>query len=717
MTIRSLLSLPRLQRFTLLSGVYLVVAVPLVFNELAYDTALWEKLIVAHIVALRFALAWCLHPGRWRLEAFDIPLLMLLAWFAASWTMAINPVRSGLEVIRVLLVVVLYAAVARTYRPSFLGPWTGAIGIALAVVSFLGVCQYLGLGFTEIRSAGMPSATFLYRNFAAMYVVSALPVAVARFLVAERDGEAWAWAVVGGLASLFLLYTRTRGAWVGFGSALGAAALFLVVTKGSRPWRLPDWTTGKRAAAVTCVSLVCVCSSIPPLGGIAGEQLASAQKEGVATAVVSILEGQHSGRLAAWTQSLKLISDHWLVGVGVGNWALVYPRYAGETFASDGGMFFRPHNDYLWVVSELGVVGLLLAGWVVLSIVRVAIRCLTRMEDTTGALVLLGMMAGLVALSGHAFFSFPKERPATLASVSLYLGILAATWRSVRDETREPSFPRGAAWGALVICALALIPVGRAVAFSRHHFRTDLFRFVGRFDASLREAQAAKRLGIVDARIYEFEGFALQKLGRVEEAYRSRIEGLAYHPNNPWSLHAVGVYAQELGRHRDALPMLERAAQLAPRVGVFHRELGLSQAHLGRANRAAASFDRALALMPNDPLTQLEASTFAMMTGDTARAHAHLAVASEKIGNERGKLLTLGRYALGAREGSIAEDAFNRALDIKDGTDAIVGLARAQAMNGRADEAAALLRGRRFKVDDQRVVAEIEALLLELSRE
>ena len=111
---------------------------------LAYDTALWEKLIVAHVVALRFALVWCLHPGRWRLEVFDIPLLTLLAWFAASWTMAINPVRSGLEVIRVLLVVVLYAAVARTYRPSFLGPWTGAIGIALAVVSFLGVCQYLG---------------------------------------------------------------------------------------------------------------------------------------------------------------------------------------------------------------------------------------------------------------------------------------------------------------------------------------------------------------------------------------------------------------------------------------------------------------------------------------------------------------------------------------------------------------------------------------------
>ena len=27
-------------------------------------------------------------------------------------------------------------------------------------------------------------------------------------------------------------------------------------------------------------------------------------------------------------------------------------------------MFFRPHNDYLWILSELGIVGGLLVVWV-----------------------------------------------------------------------------------------------------------------------------------------------------------------------------------------------------------------------------------------------------------------------------------------------------------------------------------------------------------------
>ncbi len=122
----------RRDRLILLSGIYLVVAVPLAFNEGAHDTAIWEKLVVLHAIVLRFCLGWCLGEKRWARYALDVPILILLAWVAVSWTQAVNPMKSGLEVIRVLLAVTLYAAVARTYQRGFLIPWTTALAVTWA---------------------------------------------------------------------------------------------------------------------------------------------------------------------------------------------------------------------------------------------------------------------------------------------------------------------------------------------------------------------------------------------------------------------------------------------------------------------------------------------------------------------------------------------------------------------------------------------------------
>ena len=425
----------RRDRLTVVSGIYLVVAVPLAFNQAAHDTAIWEKLAVLHVIVLRFCLGWALGETRLRRFALDVPALALLAWVAVSWTQAINPTKSGLEVIRVLLAVALYAAVARTYRPSFLKPWAAAMGVTLGAVSVIGIGQYLGFEITEVRSAGYPSATFWYRNFAAMYVISVLPVTVARLVFADSDREASVWSVASGLGMLFLIYTRTRGAWVGLLGALIAAAVFWFSTRARRRWSIPSPSAPRQALFATAMVIVFVGASFPPIGELVGEQMAGTLKTGIGAAAMSIVEGRHSARLLAWLPTLDLVQDHWAVGVGVGNWDLVYPRYVGEAFLPTGSMWFRPHNDYLWVASELGIVGVLIAAWLVLGGLYVGVKCLLSLDDAQEGAVVLGMLVGIVALCGHAFFSFPKERATTAAIVPLYLGVIAATWHRVGSRS------------------------------------------------------------------------------------------------------------------------------------------------------------------------------------------------------------------------------------------------------------------------------------------
>ena len=54
-----------------------------------------------------------------------------------------------------------------------------------------------------------------------------------------------------------------------------------------------------------------------------------------------------------------------LLGVGLGQWRLVFPLYGKiQKFRESGEglveiFFQRPHNDYVWVLTETGIIGLL----------------------------------------------------------------------------------------------------------------------------------------------------------------------------------------------------------------------------------------------------------------------------------------------------------------------------------------------------------------------
>ena len=71
-----------------------------------------------------------------------------------------------------------------------------------------------------------------------------------------------------------------------------------------------------------------------------------------------------SHRFAFWENSLEMIQEHPLSGVGHANWRLHFPKYGLEktdTQVMNGlAGIQRPHNDLLWILSEQGVIGLLL---------------------------------------------------------------------------------------------------------------------------------------------------------------------------------------------------------------------------------------------------------------------------------------------------------------------------------------------------------------------
>lgn len=128
-------------------------------------------------------------------------------------------------------------------------------------------------------------------------------------------------------------------------------------------------------------------------------------------------------RFHLWEMSAQLINENPITGVGAGNWQYNYQKYGIEPI--DRALFFqtyfkRPHNDWLWITAETGIIGLFALIFFVVVLSIKSVRQLV-IAHQTEVLVVLSVFLGLLIIS---FFSFPKERPYHIALVAILLAVL-----------------------------------------------------------------------------------------------------------------------------------------------------------------------------------------------------------------------------------------------------------------------------------------------------
>jgi O-antigen ligase/tetratricopeptide (TPR) repeat protein len=663
--------LNRLDWFNRASVVYLLLVVPLYWNFEAFDTTLWEKFLVAHIIAIRMAAGWFAsswegheRPGRYFL---DLPILLYLALASLSWLSAINPLKSCMEVIRILLGATIYFSVSRTYKAEFRDVWLGAVSISLAAVSIIGIVQYLGLGFLDWRSAGLPSATFFYRNYAAMFVALGLPLAFCGFTLANDRARQGLYAIATTVGGIFLIYTRTRGAWLGVG--LGAIVVIVALRaygQESRGWKAWVQALKNRGKILSACGLLLVCFSLLAPSRKTELQTIPHSKTSAVQAFVSILAGQGSGRTAAWLQSVGMIVDHPLTGVGIGNWDAEFLRYAGPAFMQDGRVFGRPHNDYLWVLSETGIPGLVLFIWIFGGGMWLVWRRIQESDDDEILMLSTALGAGILAISIHAFFSFPRERMTATVLPFLMLGWIVALDRNSGSGGSDGSGSHRLSWRPallLVLSLVALRPTIDVVQSFRAYFWSDAFQTFDRNEEALFAIDGAISHGVPDYRIVEHKAFLHHKMGDSEAALAASELLLTYHPYNAWNFHKIGMFNLELGRYEAARSALLQGIVYAPNLGWLHRELGQAYEGLGNPDGAIEAYRDAMKIMPHDAYLLTKLASLLVEQGDVQEAREHILAAAIrlKLTEVHADAAEIGRVALRAGAYDTALIAYGRA--------------------------------------------------------
>jgi tetratricopeptide (TPR) repeat protein/O-antigen ligase len=147
----------------------------------------------------------------------------------------------------------------------------------------------------------------------------------------------------------------------------------------------------------------------------------------------TILRGDSLGlKPSAWRDSLRMIADFPVFGVGLGCWPEIFPHYQRPPAMQ---FFYRqPENDYIQFLAETGLAGALLAIWFGAAVWR---KCRAAAAQLTARQwpLFAGLGAGIAAALIHEFFDFSLHTP---ANALLFIVVLAALLRlALTADTRR----------------------------------------------------------------------------------------------------------------------------------------------------------------------------------------------------------------------------------------------------------------------------------------
>lgn len=373
------------------------------------------------------AVALCLldrAPPR-RIGMLHIPaaryLIALVVWMALSVPGALWPggaFATLLDFVKTVLITLVIITAVRSNRDVE----------RLMLTYFIGAVIFAAVVLTRMKfhlaAEGRMERLYLYdSNDFATYTVTAMPLGLHFASSARRLWTRFAgWSGVAVLA-LGFIWSGSRGGFLAFTAVI--AYFLLRYTTVRRSWR---WS----AAAVVGLLIVAT----------AGEQYW--------TRISTVFRPKEDynltsdqGRVRIWRRGVGYMLDHPLLGVGAGN----FPRAEGTISPLVGRLpagrslkWGPPHNSYVQVGAELGVVGFVIFAAFLLHVFR-ALGSLPAAAGRQTARLAQPLTASLIGFVVGAFFLTLAYQDMLYMLAGMALGLRQVTVNALRPATSSGAAP------------------------------------------------------------------------------------------------------------------------------------------------------------------------------------------------------------------------------------------------------------------------------------
>jgi O-antigen ligase len=378
-------------------GAVAVVLAAAPYKAFDLDRFFIPKELVLHATALLATLLCLSRARRLGLARVDqliglfLALGILSALFATNWWLA------GRAVAISLSGAACFWSARTVARAGLQRPLLAALALAAVIGAITSLLQAYGVRTEYVSLNRAPGGTFGNRNFMAHLCVIAMPALVLVATTAPtRKVFGW-WAAGLAIISAALILSRSRAAWLALIVGAAVMLVFAVVALGrgrdslrlGRLFALPVAAALGGALALVLPNTLDWRSDSPYMD--------------TARSVVNYKEGSGRGRLVQYGNTVRMSLHHPVFGVGPGNWAVVYPRFAADDDPSltDDGMTSNPwpSSDWMTFVSERGLAAFVLLGLAMMALLADGLRAVRdgrTPEERLAACTLLGTLTVLV---------------------------------------------------------------------------------------------------------------------------------------------------------------------------------------------------------------------------------------------------------------------------------------------------------------------------------
>jgi hypothetical protein len=450
---------------TVTSGLVLLLALAAAaFGQGAYFSAVRWFVVALLGVAVVLALAARQLPATDLRDGLVLPGVLLAGWALVRAWAAGSPASGigwALFGAGTVAVVVVSRRLGTTARGMLLGGLL-TIGVAVALSGWLGVALHM-------RPWGLPSqglwraaSTLTYANATAGLLVPLALVALARLTATPRAiplslaamclltgtgaalSRAGVAALGAGLVVLCWLIGPRQVLRAGAVPAVGAAVALLGLLPSLRvaaPAR-PEFAAVAMAAGLAVVFLAQRYTgwtlALPVIGAALAAAaflivLAPQVHDAVHVLTIARLTLASPARSGEAAAAIRVIASHPLAGVGPGH-ALRWTSPGGVVYVDQ-----YAHDEYLQILTDLGVVGAALVAVFLVTAGRLLCRARSRSADRA---LWAGAVAAAIAFAVHSGFDFIWQVPAIPLTVAAIVGLAVGEPMVKRHESPAATVSR-----------------------------------------------------------------------------------------------------------------------------------------------------------------------------------------------------------------------------------------------------------------------------------
>ncbi len=550
-----------------------------------------------------------------------IPISIYLGISVLSLIKAANPLEGifslSQETIYIFLFFIVVNYVRTREKMETVLQW--AIPTAV-IVSLIGIYQIFGGRIPTHMDIASPGSTFGNKNTAAQYITLMLPFPYL-FLISTTDRQKeHRFAICAAILTTYLLYTGTRAAWAG---CIVASLAILILLHLKNPLlefqirNLRDQIWNKKITLGYILIFVVAMNLIPPYvvpnWNVTGFSSPVSQ---FGTALDLDKDTSFLGRLALWANTLEMFKDRPLLGVGKGNWKIIYPFYATKgikDFSFSAELQPREaHNDYVQLLSETGLFGFLSFLWILVLIGSRVWNSIPGKGDSRSLLLILTLFFSVVALLTDAWLDFPFELPVSTGFFWLFAGLLwVSTGKNSPSDTASPAADSGLTprRGTLVvglICVLSILFTAIHVSFLRAEFygsRGTIWFYESRegpWQPAEKDLKTAAYLNPTTHRYPYMLGLLYIWREQYEDAIEANLRALKRHPFYINAYTNLGVAYASIGKTSEAEWAWRKALAIWPDHSEARNNLATVYAVQGKRREAIALLKESVIRNPED---------------------------------------------------------------------------------------------------------------------